>query len=430
MGSIRKISRRALVKSGLASAGLPIVAKVLGSPATAQAQQGQEKSDPSFAAVPGQKGVQDVFGAYDVDPNWPQPLSALPGNEEWTWGSGEGIFAESPDRVLILQRGELPNIKRPKEIDLPQLGPSMGFPIGRLPWRDATSASPPGPLDGPNHGKENMDWRWNHCIVGVNAKGEIKETWPEWDSMLRRPHAIYVNPYDKEKYVWLVDDYRHAIFKFTHDLKKLVLTIGTPNVMGADATHFSRPTYLAWLPDSTMFVADGYIGTRVAKFDKDGKFLMDWGQKGTPPNEKRPGYMNNVHGIAVDPKTRHVFVNDRGNHRIQVFDENGKYLYEWSPGGEPSDIHLLYIGADRTLWAFDRGTSRMIKYDLEGHFLYSWGVWGDFPGGFWGVHGFSVDQEGNFYVAEVDNGRVQKFRPRAGVNAAFLVSKPVYAAWK
>ncbi len=74
------------------------------------------------------------------------------------------------------------------------------------------------------------------------------------------------------------------------------------------------------------------------------------------------------------PQTRRVFVNDRGNHRIQVFDENGKYLYEWSFGDEPSDIHLIYIGADRTLWAFDRGTSKMLKYDLEGHFLYSWGT--------------------------------------------------------
>ena len=78
-------------------------------------------------------------------------------------GVGGGVFAESPDRVFILQRGELPNIQRPKEIDLPQLGPSLGFPIGRLPWRDATSASPPGPLDGPNHGTENVDWRWQNC---------------------------------------------------------------------------------------------------------------------------------------------------------------------------------------------------------------------------------------------------------------------------
>jgi sugar lactone lactonase YvrE len=99
-------------------------------------------------------------------------------------------------------------------------------------------------------------------------------------------------------------------------------------------------------------------------------------------------------------------------------------------GKDPSDVHLLYIGADRMLWAYDRGTSRMLKYDLEGHFLYSWGTWGDFPGGFWGVHGFSVDQDGNFYTAEVDNGRAQKFTPRPGANPAYLVSKPIYAAWK
>ena len=239
-----------------------------------------------------------------------------------------------------------------------------------------------------------------------------------------------INPYDPDKYIWVVDDHMHAIYKFTHDGKQLVQTIGTPTVKGADGTHFNRPTYLAFLPDGSMFVADGYNGTRVAKFDKAGKFLLDWGQKGTPPNDTRPGYFNNVHGVAVDPQTHNVFVNDRGNHRIQVFDEKGKYLYEWHVGDEPSDVHLIYIGADRNLWAFDRGTSKMLKYDLQGHLLYTWGTWGDFPGGFWGVHGFSVDQDGNFYVAEVDNGRAQKFTPRKGANPDFLVGKPVYSAWK
>ena len=106
-------------------------------------------------------------------------------------------------------------------------------------------------------------------------------------------------------------------------------TIGTPEQEGADATHFNRPTFIDWLPDGTFFVSDGYTGTRVAKFDKNGKFLMQWGIKGNPPNETRPGYMNNVHGVAVDPVSRRVFVNDRNNHRIQVFDENGKFLYDW-----------------------------------------------------------------------------------------------------
>ncbi len=137
-----------------------------------------------------------------------------------------------------------------------------------------------------------------------------------------------------------------------------------------------------------------------------------------------------MHGVAVDPQTRRVFVNDRANRRVQVFDDNGKYLNEWKYGPRPpSDVHLFIISGDRYLWAFDRGTSKMLKYDLDGKFLYSWGTWGDFPGAFWGVHGMAADQEGNFYTAAVDTGGAQKFRPRPGANPAFLIGKPVYSAW-
>jgi len=401
--------------------------------------QAKDKPGAGFAAAPGEMSVQDIFGPYEVVKDWPKNISTIPGNEKWTWGAGQSVYAENPNRIFLLFRGELPNIPRPATKLIPEFGPSLQFPIGRLPWRDATVAALPGaggsgqdPDDGPKlwKGTVGVDAKWEHCLTVVDASGNIIEQWTQWDKIFKRPHFVAINPYDPEKHVWVVDDHMHAIYKFTHDGKTLVQTLGTPTVKGADGTHFNRPTFLNWLPDSTLFVSDGYNGTRVAKFDKDGKFLLDWGMKGTPPNEKRPYYMNNVHGMALDAQTRHVFVNDRANHRIQVFDENGKFLYDFSMGQEPSDIHLIYIGADRGLWAFDRGTSKMLKYDLEGHFLYSFGTWGDFPGGFWGVHGFSVDQEGNFYVAEVDNGRVQKFQPRPGVNSAFLVSKPVYSAWK
>ena len=132
---------------------------------------------------------------------------------------------------------------------------------------------------------------------------------------------------------------------------------------------------------------------------------------------------------------RIVFVNDRNNHRIQVFDDNGKYLYEWKINADPSSLHLLYIGSGHTIWTFDRTTNdrttnKMLEYDLQGHLLYSWGSMGDFAGGLGGVHGVAVDQQGNFYVAEVDAGRVQKFRPKAGANPNFIVAKPVYSAWK
>ena len=278
-------------------------------------------------------------------------------------------------------------------------------------------------------GKRDNIWK-RQSLVFIWYSGKYLRTWGEGEF----PSAHELRVIDG--YVWITDLKLQQVFKFDKD-GKLLMTLGKKGVAGTGNDEFDAPTDVAFGTNGDFFVADGHNGggmatgnARIVKFDKDGKFLLAWGQKGNPPNDTRPGYMNNVHGMALDPQTRHVFVNDRANHRIQVFDENGKFLYDFSMGQEPSDIHLIYIGADRSLWAFDRGTSKMLKYDLDGHFLYSFGTWGDFPGGFWGVHGFSTDQDGNFYVAEVDNGRVQKFRPRAGVNPEFLVSKPVYAAWK
>lgn len=402
--------------------------------------QGQPQSSDTAGRVP-QKGWQEQSGQYEVVRDWPKPLTALPGHEKWTWGSPEGIFAQNPNRIYVVQRGELPYLTRMKNTPIPQFGPSLSFPVNQAPMRNASqgpvSAAPgeggtgetPG---GPGFlGKDGIDYRWEHVFLILDRAGNIVENLSQWDKMFKRPHAVYINPYDPEKHVWVVEDARCQVYEFTNDGKKLVMTLGTANVPGADATHFNRPTFLAWLPDSTLFVADGYNGTRVAKFDKNGKFLLDWGKKGDLGKETRPSYFNSVHGIAVDPVTRRVYVNDRENHRIQVFDENGKYLDEWRTGDPPSHIYSIYIGADhKYLWAADSGTWKMVKWDLNGKFQYSFGFQGDAPGGFWGVHQFSVDQEGNLYVAEVSNGRVQKFRPMLGADPAKIISKPEYVAWK
>jgi DNA-binding beta-propeller fold protein YncE len=382
------------------------------------------------AAVPGEKGGQDMFGAYEPVAGWPKPLSSVPGVGKWTWGAGQGVFAESPNRVFVLERGMLPEMERPKNT---KIAPSVEFPIGRLPWRDATSASPPGALfkqgtqepgDDLDVGEPNVDYKWGRIINVIDAQGNHIEDWTQYDKMFRRPHSVFESPYDPQKDVWIVDDYRHAIFRFSNDGKKLLQTIGTVNTPGTDDKHFYRPTFMAWQPNGDFYVADGYQNTRVVKFDRTGKYLTTWGQRGEAGKETRPAYFNNVHGVAVDPQTGQVFVNDRGNRRIQVFDKDGKYLREWSVGKAPADIHLVYMDGSRMLWAFDRASSKMIKYDLEGNLQYTWGTWGNFPGGFWGVHGMHVDSEGNFYVAEVDNGGAQKFRPRAGANPAFLLTKP------
>jgi hypothetical protein len=399
----------------------------------------------SFSAVPGAIGEQDVSGPYEVVPGWPKDLSTLPGHERWTYGGARGVFAESPNRVFLLGGGELPNIPRPQQRLLTDVGPNIHFPINGLPWRNANTATPPGgggsgqdPARGmdiwrgasPPYRELGIDARWEHCIIVVDAQGNIIEDWTQWDRLFKRPHAIYISPYDPQKHVWVVDDHMHVIYKFSNDGKRLVQTIGTPNVAGADGTHFNRPTFMAWLPDGSFFVADGYNGTRVAKFDANGRFLLDFGLRGNSGTETRPGYMNNVHGVAVDVATRRVFVNDRDNHRIQIFDENGKYLSEWKIATRPSSLHFVHIGADRMLTTFDRNTHKMLKYDLDGRLIHSWGTVGDFPGTLWGVHGISTDQEGNLYVAEVDAGRFQKFRPRRGAHPATLIGSPVYAAWR
>jgi len=406
--------------------------------------QGQAALNGSFGAVSGEKGGMDLTGPYEVVPNWPKPMAAsLPGHENWTFGSVQGVFAESPNRVYMVQRGELPAIQRPGARPVPEFGPSLSFPVGQAPFRNASqgpASSPPGAggpgadPDDPKQawmGRMGVDARWEHTIVVFNAAGDIVESWTQWDKMMRRPHAVYVNPWDPQKHVWIVDDHAHAVYKMTNDGKQIVMTLGTPNKAGDDGSHFNRPTFLAFLPDSSVFVADGYNGNRVAKFDKDGKFVWTSGMPGMPGGrETRPGYFTTVHGIAADPVTRRVYVSDRSNRRIQVLDgDTGKAIDQW-PVGAQTNLQFLIIPRDRSgVWGFADVVGRVTKWDFNGRLLYSWGVVGDFPGAFFNMHGASTDQEGNLYTVEVGGGRIQKFTPRKGANPAYLVGAPAYPTW-
>src|SRR5438093_9420424 len=133
------------------------------------------------AATTPSKGFQDQTGPYDVVENWPKPLSQLKGQEKWTWGAVQGIFAESANHVFILQRGELPDIPRPEEVPHPEIGPSISFPVSQTPFRNASV----GPVSSPGNagtdgwngwkGKLGVDARWENCVVVVDADGNIVE---------------------------------------------------------------------------------------------------------------------------------------------------------------------------------------------------------------------------------------------------------------
>src|SRR6185436_13959002 len=159
--------------------------------------EAQQNAPFRMAAVPSERGGQDIFGPYEPVADWPKDISTLPNHQAWTFGAGQSVFAESADRVYVLDRGELPNIMRPRTKKLDDLGPSLVFPIGRLPWRDATSASLPG-----NGGtgqlaeegiqaweragnKMGVDGRWEHCVLVFDAQGNLIENWTQWDSMMQ-----------------------------------------------------------------------------------------------------------------------------------------------------------------------------------------------------------------------------------------------------
>ncbi len=335
-----------------------------------------------------QKGGEDETGPYEVVSGWPQPL-ASPG---YALGSQGGVFAESPNRVILLNRGE---IKLPEKLPNNFNGA----------WGSIGSALTPTPV-------------MRNCIIIVDAAGKMIESWTQWDRLFqggRGPHKVKISPYDPERHVWVIDDMRQQIFKFTHDGKQLVMTLGEPGVAGTDEKHFGRPTDIAWLPDGTFFISDGYTNTRVMKFDKNGKFLMQWGTPGTGN-----GQFNTVHAIDID-RNRRVYVADRGNMRIQVFDENGKYLDQW---GNLRQAQHVIVTADGNLGVIGGNNNKVVKYDLNGKMLTSWGTQGTFPGGIWNPHQFSVDSEGNLYIAEATGGRTQKFRPRSGADRSRLIGPP------
>jgi len=360
-----------------------------------------------YAQMAQQKGGDDATGPYDLVEGWPQNYCG----EGYQIGSTAGIWAESPDRVIIFNRGCLPVLKQ-QGGGIEGGGGTEYGPGSLVPGRNASGydMSQKDPARQP---------RWDHIVNVVDRNGKLIESWEQHNKLFVRPHRVLVNPYDPDRHIWLVDDGAQAIYKFTRDGKKLVQTIGTPMQAGNDESHFARPTDIAWLPDGTFFVSDGYVNTRVVKFDKNGKFLMTWGQKGNPPNETRPAYFNTVHAIVID-KNRKLYVADRANSRVQIFDENGKFIEAWPNVRRP---YSMLLTDDQHLWVADGTTQKFTKFDTNGKLLFSWGTFGAFPGGFWGVHQFHTDSEGNLYTADVHIGRPQKFRPKKGANPSQLIGR-------
>ncbi|MBI4520871.1 MAG: 6-bladed beta-propeller [Gemmatimonadetes bacterium] len=219
---------------------------------------------------------------------------------------------------------------------------------------------------------------------------------------------------DWEGNVWVVERDNHRIVKLNPALDRVVLQLGTAGQPGNDATHFDRPSGISVLRSGNLIVTDGYGNNRVVMYSREGRFIKQAGLRAGGPDDRGtgPGEFHLPHQAAVDANDN-IFVVDRENKRIQVFDRNLTYVREFAnPGWNPWDIAISRQGDDGFGYIADHAGERVHKIALaDGKILATWGRPGRGPGEFDWVHGMAVDSRGAVYAADTYGQRVQKFVP-------------------
>jgi len=228
---------------------------------------------------------------------------------------------------------------------------------------------------------------------------------------------VRIDPADN---IWAVDEMSNMVMKFDPE-GRVAMLLGRkseseaipPRVARGDGAGqptdlFSRPTDVAWDAAGNIFVADGAGNARIAKFDKDGKFLKSWGKRGTAPGE-----FANVLSIAVDAQGN-VYAGDGGNHRIQVFDSNGIFKTMISNVGNPQAMCInngahpfLYV-SNSNPWNDIDVAGEILKMRLDGTVIGKFGRAGRLLKEFGAVNSIDCRSENTLFVGELANLRVQK----------------------
>ncbi len=251
-----------------------------------------------------------------------------------------------------------------------------------------------------------------------DARGQLLRSWGQ--KSLKTAHHIQV---DREGNVWVADIGNHVVEKYTPE-GKLLLTIGTKGKAGRDKAHLNMPTDMTVTPDGDVFVSDGYGNARVVHFTRDGQYVNEWGELGS-----RPGQFSIPHAIASDSKGR-IYVADRNNVRVQVFDRAGKVIAVWRdlivPWGfcMTKDDQLWVCGSSPMQWRKEDGAlgcppkdQLFMRFSPDGRvqqvLTLPKGIDGlERPGEVNWVHAIAVDSRGNLYLGDIIGRRAQKFVPR------------------
>jgi peptidylamidoglycolate lyase len=226
-------------------------------------------------------------------------------------------------------------------------------------------------------------------VWNLDPAGKLVREWGQ--DIAKWTHAIRV---DHEGYIWTVDGQAHQVKKWSPDASELLMTLGSYDVAGDGPDRFDRPTDVAVAPNGDFFVSDGYNNTRVAKFDKNGQFIMEWGGAGTAP-----GQFNTVHSVIIDSRDR-VLVADRDNARIQIFDLEGHFLEQWTHLGSP---YALFLTPDDQLFIADGVNAKVWIADANDGTLL------DTIEGAEGIHWVAVDPSGNVYAGSNRSHYLRKY---------------------
>src|SRR5215213_4301969 len=246
--------------------------------------------------------------------------------------------------------------------------------------------------------------RGAHPMVVLDRDGNFIKSWGE--GLFRRAHGLHI---DADDNLYCTDDADHTVRKCTID-GKVLLTIGIPDKPAPymSGEPFHRCTHTALSPKGEIYVSDGYGNACVHKYTPDGKLLKTWGQPGTDP-----GQFNIVHNIVTD-EDGWVYVADRENHRVQVFDANGRYETQWNNLHRPNGLFMprgkcpiCYIAEGGASQPINRDSpnlgARVTIVDNTGKRIGRFGgpFMGFGPTEFVAPHGICVDSHGDIYVGEV-----------------------------
>jgi|GEM_PF-690380 len=195
-------------------------------------------------------------------------------------------------------------------------------------------------------------------------------------------HGLCVDAGDN---VWVTDVGRHLVFKFSPD-GELLMTLGVDGVSGADGGHFNQPTHVAVSANGDIFVTDGYGNARVAKFSPEGKFITSWGIRGF-----QPGEFHTPHTLVFD-RAGLLYVSDRDNDRVQVFDQDGHLQALWP---DLHSVDALCFAPDGLLYGAAGLDKALIRLTRDGRLMNVWRQ----PAGLPYAHGICVDRDGYIYAA-------------------------------